>query len=196
MPGLESLQLAGNPQRQLSASLLQRGTSATLRYLRERLPPECRVRDGARPLPFTSPASVARTSEVVTKPSATAPAATVSVPAAAAATAASTSRVRSTSVSNSSAASGVTARAFSGQEIERSVPGQASGGAEDDKEALGKIAALKAEVKALEEEVEAPGMSQAKAYAAKKKMQMKRAALMREERALRARQQARGDGGR
>lgn len=47
-----------------------------------------------------------------------------------------------------------------------------------------KIAGLKAEVKALAEEVGAPGMSQAKAYAVKKKLQMKKAAVIREERAL------------
>lgn len=62
-----------------------------------------------------------------------------------------------------------------------------SGGGEEDKgmmEAKERIAALKAEVNALSEEMEAPGMSQAKTYAVKKKLQMKRAALIREERAL------------
>lgn len=51
-------------------------------------------------------------------------------------------------------------------------------------EAKERIAALQAEVKALSDEMEAPGMSQAKTYAVKKKLQMKRAALIREERAL------------
>lgn len=51
-------------------------------------------------------------------------------------------------------------------------------------EALAKIAGLKSEVDALAGELEAPGLSQAKAYALKKKLQMKRAALIREERAL------------
>lgn len=55
-----------------------------------------------------------------------------------------------------------------------------------------KIAALKAEVTALSEEVGAPGMSQAKAYAVKKKLQMKRAAVIREERALKQAQQGGG----
>lgn len=45
---------------------------------------------------------------------------------------------------------------------------------------------------ALSEEAEAPGMSQAKAYAVKKKLQMKRAAVMREERALKQAQQGGG----
>lgn len=60
-------------------------------------------------------------------------------------------------------------------------------GVEEDKdmmEAKERIAALQAEVKALSDEMEAPGMSQAKTYAVKKKLQMKRAALIREERAL------------
>ena len=63
----------------------------------------------------------------------------------------------------------------------------------DNREALKKLASLKAEVAALSEEVEAPGMSQAKAYAVKKKLQVKRAAVIREERALKQAQQNGGN---
>ncbi|CAN0392102.1 unnamed protein product, partial [Discosporangium mesarthrocarpum] len=54
---LESLQLAGNPQRQLSASALEKGTSAILRNLRDRLTPSSsssspRVPTVAPPLPL------------------------------------------------------------------------------------------------------------------------------------------------
>lgn len=60
----------------------------------------------------------------------------------------------------------------------------------DETEALAKIAALRAEVGVLMEELEAPGISQAKTYAMKKKLQMKRAEALREERALKARQKS------
>ncbi|CAN0484027.1 unnamed protein product [Hapterophycus canaliculatus] len=61
--------------------------------------------------------------------------------------------------------------------------GGGEGGAKH-REANRKVAALKAEMEALQEEADAPGLSQAKAYALKKKVQMKRAAVIREERAL------------
>lgn len=58
------------------------------------------------------------------------------------------------------------------------------GGGEVGKEGMARIAVLKSEERELSMEFDAPGMSKAKAYAVKKKLQMKRAAIMREERAL------------
>ncbi|CAB1109033.1 unnamed protein product [Ectocarpus sp. CCAP 1310/34] len=141
--GLESLLLAGNPQRQISPSLLQRGTVATLAYLRDRLPPDYRPRTPMTPPPAPKPFNDA--------------------PAAAAAEG-------------------------TGSSAHGSVGGGAGGGGE----AAKRIALLTAEVEALREETEAPGLSQAKAYALKKKLQMKRAALIREERVLKQAQQGRG----
>ena len=62
--------------------------------------------------------------------------------------------------------------------------GRGGGGGGGNDAVSSRITELKTEVNALAEEVGAPGMSQAKAYAVKKKLQMKKAALMREERAL------------
>lgn len=60
----------------------------------------------------------------------------------------------------------------------------AAGEQQQHRDALKRIAGLRAEVEELQKEMDAPGMSQAKVYATKKKLQMKRAAAMREERAL------------
>ncbi|CAM9802604.1 unnamed protein product, partial [Pylaiella littoralis] len=148
--GLESLVLAGNPQRQVSASLLQRGTAATLSYLSTRLPPGHRPRAPQTPPPIPAPF-----------------------------------------VENAKSTGGP-AGAMSDGGSDGGGGSSAIGG--NHRETEKKIAALKAEVTALSEEVGAPGMSQAKAYAVKKKLQMKRAAVIREERALKQAQQ--GGGGR
>lgn len=79
---------------------------------------------------------------------------------------------------------GAAAAAVAGQE--------GVGGQQQHREALERIANLKAEVEALERDMDAPGMSQAQVYAAKKKMQMKRATAMREERALKQAGQQQG----
>ena len=147
LTGLESLLLAGNPQRQVSPSLLERGTAATLDYLRDRLPPNHRPRTFETPPPVLAVETVG------------------------------------------DGGAGLTAMAkgSSGDGCVREGEGDKEGAEEDQQgvaEAKARIAALQAEVRALSDEAEAPGMSQAKAYAVKKKLQMKRAAVMREERAL------------
>eukprot|EP00904_Undaria_pinnatifida_P014185 jgi/Undpi1/9898/HiC_scaffold_28.g12352.m1 len=146
--GLESLLLAGNPQRQLSASVLQRGTAATLSYLRNRLPPGHRPRTLVTPPPPPPPFEDA-----------------------------------------GSGNPGGGRSAGAGSASEASPPavlggGRGGGGGGGNDAVSSRITELKTEVNALAEEVGAPGMSQAKAYAVKKKLQMKKAALMREERAL------------
>lgn len=155
--GLESLLLAGNPQRQLPSSLLQRGTAATLDYLRDRLPPGHRPRTPVMPPP-PPPAFV--------KPG---------------------------GADSGGVPHGV---GFSGGATGAVQPPPPSsgvvGGGQEAGEAMKKIAALKAEVAVLAAQMEAPGMSQAKAYATKKSLQMKRAAVIREERALKKLQQQGG----
>ncbi|CAM9618925.1 unnamed protein product [Scytosiphon promiscuus] len=145
--GLESLLLAGNPQRQISASLLQRGTVATLAYLRDRLPHDHRPRTPITPPPPPTPFAERATG--------------------------------ARGCGGGDSRGGVDVGGGGA-----SIGGAASGGGEPHREANKRIAALKAEMEALQEEVDAPGLSQAKAYALKKKVQMKRAALIREERAL------------
>ncbi|CAN0331950.1 unnamed protein product, partial [Ectocarpus sp. 12 AP-2014] len=152
--GLESLLLAGNPQRQISPSLLQRGTVATLAYLRDRLPPDHRPRTPITPPPAPKPFNNA---------------------AAAAPAAGGTGGSAHGSLGGGGAGAG-----------------GGGGGGGGGGEAAKRIGLLTAEVEALREETEAPGLSQAKAYALKKKLQMKRAALIREERALKQAQQGGG----
>ncbi|CAN0219138.1 unnamed protein product, partial [Laminaria digitata] len=150
--GLESLLLAGNPQRQLSASVLQRGTAATLGYLRDRLPPGHRPRTPATPPP---PPPLFKDAG---------------------------SENPRGGAGSAGAGSGASPPAVPGGD--GGGGGGGGGGAGTDEAAMLRIAGLKAEVKALAEEVGAPGVSQAKAYAVKKKLQMKKAAIIREERAL------------
>eukprot|EP00903_Cladosiphon_okamuranus_P012061 g11323.t1 len=163
--GLESLLLAGNPQRQISAALLQRGTAATLSYLSKRLPPGHRTRAPKTPLPAPTPFAGGS--------------------------------LDGGHASGGSAGGGVGVGAGSAIGTRGGASGGGAaggvGGTGDHREALKKLAALKAEVAALSEEVQAPGMSQAKAYAVKKKLQMKRAAVIREERALKQAQQNGGN---
>lgn len=160
--GLESLLLAGNPQRQVSASLLERGTAATLSYLSKRLPPDHRPRVPMTPSPAPTPFAGGRLDG----------GRACGVPAGGVGVAIGTTGGTGAS---GAGASGV-------------------GGSRDEyREALKNLASLKAEVSALSEEAEAPGMSQAKAYAVKKKLQVKRAAVIREERALKQAQQSGGN---
>eukprot|EP00752_Nemacystus_decipiens_P004155 g3802.t1 len=164
--GLESLLLAGNPQRQVSAALLQRGTAATLSYLSKRLPPGHRPRAPMTPPPAPTPFTGCILDG-----------------------------------DGGHASRGPAGGGWNGAESTRGTGASSSGGEADgggkstgeQREALKKLAALKAEVAALSEEVEAPGMSQAKAYAVKKKLQVKKAAVIREERALKQAQQNRAN---
>lgn len=165
--GLESLLLAGNPQRQISAALLQRGTTATLSYLSKRLPPGHCPRVPKTPSPTPTPFAGGSLDS---------------------------GHAFGDSAEGGGGATG-SARGQGGSGSGDGTAGGLTGGGKGDRdhrEALKKLATLKAEVSALSEEVGAPGMSQAKAYAVKKKLQMKRAAVIREERALKQAQQSGG----
>ncbi len=151
----------------MSASLLQRGTAATLNYLSKRLPPDHRPRDpiapSPAPVPFSLPGHAGAGSSLGGKGGSVGGGIGMGIGGGAGST-----------------GGGV------------GCGGAGGGGGAENREALERLAALRAEVSALSEEMEAPGLSQAKAYAVKKKLQMKRAAVIREERALKQAQQSGG----
>ncbi|CAM9567066.1 unnamed protein product, partial [Choristocarpus tenellus] len=151
----------GNPQRQLGAALLERGTTATLQYLRDRLPP------GHRPRTLVIPTALPSQPRSEDCGKATAVA-------------------MSTSTEVTGQFDGWDKRAptlsnFSAPEVVDVTVDEVKGKGEETQALL---SSLRAEAEALEMAASAPGLSQAKAYALKKELRMKRAALIREERIL------------